>query len=167
MKVDRHHDPVIELESRLLSELDFIAQQLRGKITQSVYANSEWKTIESKLRLNMMYEIKMKILFKVREFVWVIVSEIEDWVYPYRDSFESEEEKYEHGMKDPMTGEITMIENLLQADNERIQRLQDEMINVQNRVYEIEDNLKSINTYSKKSNQINPNEGQESSEKDY
>ena len=40
MKVDRHHDPVIELESRLLSELDFIAQQLRGKITQSVYANS-------------------------------------------------------------------------------------------------------------------------------
>ena len=32
MKVDRHHDPVIELESRLLSELDFIAQQLRGKI---------------------------------------------------------------------------------------------------------------------------------------
>ena len=40
MKVDRHHDPVIELESRLLSELDFIAQQLRGKITHSVYANS-------------------------------------------------------------------------------------------------------------------------------
>jgi len=56
---------------------------------------------------------------------------------------------------------------LLQADNERIQRLQDEMINVQNRVYEIEQDLKSINTYSKKSNQINPNEGQESSEKDH
>ena len=70
-------------------------------------------------------------------------------------------------MKDPMTGEITMIENLLQADNERIQRLQDEMIHIQNRVYEIEENLKSINTYSKKSNQINPNEGQESSEKDH
>ena len=55
MKVDRHHDPVIELESRLLSELDFIAQQLRGKITHSVYANSEGKeskviTIEYDLR---------------------------------------------------------------------------------------------------------------------
>ena len=98
----------------------------------------------------------MNILFKVREFVWVIVSEIEDWVYPYRTRL-TEEEKYEHGMKDPMTGEITMIENLLQADNERIQRLQDEMIHIQNRVYEIEENLKSINTYSKKSNQINPN----------
>ena len=108
----------------------------------------------------------MNLLFKVREFVWVIVSEIEDWVYPYRTRL-SPEEKYEHGMKDPMTGEITMIENLLQADNERIQRLQDEMIHIQNKVYEIEENLKSINTYSKKSNQINPNEGQESSEKDH
>ena len=108
----------------------------------------------------------MNLLFKVREFVWVIVSEIEDWVYPYRTRL-SPEEKYEHGMKDPMTGEITMIENLLQADNERIQRLQDEMIHIQNRVYEIEDNLKSINTYSKKSNQINPNEGQESSKENH
>ena len=92
----------------------------------------------------------MNILFKVREFVWVIVSEIEDWVYPYRTRL-SPEEKYEHGMLDPMTGETTMIENLLQADNERIQRLQDEMINVQDRLYHIEENLKSINTYSKKS----------------
>ena len=55
MRVDRHHDPTMELESRLLSELDFIAQQLRGKITQSVYANSEGKeskmiTIEYNLR---------------------------------------------------------------------------------------------------------------------
>ena len=107
----------------------------------------------------MMYEIKMKILFKVREFAWVIVSEIEDWVYPYRNRLTPEEEKYEHGMKDPITGEITMIENLIQADNERIQRLQDEMINVQTRLYEIEQTLKSINTYSQeKSNQFNPNE---------
>ena len=108
----------------------------------------------------------MNLLFKVREFIWVIVSEIEDWVYPYRTRL-SPEEKYEHGMLDPMTGETTMIENLLQADNERIQRLQDEMIYVMDRLYHIEQDLKSINTYSKKSNQINPNEGQESSEKDH
>jgi len=108
----------------------------------------------------------MNILFKVREFVWVIVSEIEDWVYPYRTRL-SPEEKYEHGMRDPMTGEITMIENLLQADNERIQRLQDEMINVQNRVYEIEQDLKSINTYSEKSDQLNPNERQKSGKEDH
>ncbi len=44
MKVDRHHDPSMDLESKLLSELDFIAQQLRGKITYSSYGNSEGKT---------------------------------------------------------------------------------------------------------------------------
>ena len=112
----------------------------------------------------MMYEIKMKILFKVREFVWVIVSEIEDWVYPYRTRL-SPEEKYEHEMKDPITGEITMIENLIQNQNQRIERLQDEMINVMNRLYQIEQSIKSINTYSQeKSNQSNPNERQKSSE---
>ena len=43
MRVDRHHDPNMDLESKLLSELDFIAQQLRGKITHSIFANSEGK----------------------------------------------------------------------------------------------------------------------------
>ena len=106
----------------------------------------------------------MKILFKVREFAWEVASLIEDVLYPYNNRL-TPEEKYEHGMKDPMTGEITMIENLLQADNERIQRLQDEMINAQTRLYEIEQTIKSINTYSQeKSNQSNPNERQKSSE---
>ena len=109
----------------------------------------------------------MKLLFKVREFVWVIVSEIEDWVYPYRNRL-TPEEKYEHGMKDPMTGEITMIENLIQSQNERIERLQDEMINVMNRLYQIEQTIKSINTYSEdKSNQFNPNERQKSGKENY
>ena len=57
MKVDRHHDPVMELESRLLSELDFIAQQLRGKITQSVYGNSEGK--QSKV-ITIEYDVRDK-----------------------------------------------------------------------------------------------------------
>ncbi len=108
-----------------------------------------------------------RFLFKVREFVWVIVSEIEDWVYPYRNRL-TPEEKYEHEMKDPITGEITMIENLIQNQNQRIERLQDEMINVMNRLYQIETNAKSINTYSEnKFNQVNPNERQESSEKNH
>jgi len=55
MRVNRHHDPTMDLESKLLSELDFIAQQLRGKITHSIFANSEGKeskmiTIEYNLR---------------------------------------------------------------------------------------------------------------------
>ena len=44
MQVDKLDE---ELESKLLCELDFIAQQLRGKITQSVYVSSEGRTIES------------------------------------------------------------------------------------------------------------------------
>ena len=70
-------------------------------------------------------------------------------------------------MLDPLTGEITMIENLIQSQNERIERLQDEMINVMNRLYQIETNTKSINTYSKKINQVNPNERQESSKENH
>ena len=108
----------------------------------------------------------MKPLFKLREFVWVIVSEIEDWVYPYRTRL-SPEEKYEHEMLDPLTGEITMIENLIQNQNQRVERLQDEMISVMNRLYLIEQDLKSINTYSKKSDQLNPNERQKSGKEDH
>ena len=108
-----------------------------------------------------------RFLFRVREFAWEVVCLFEDILYPYRNRL-TPEEKYEHGMINPMTGEITMIENLIQANNERIERLQDEMINAQNRLYQIETNIKSINTYSEnKFNQINPNERQESSEKDH
>ena len=112
----------------------------------------------------MMYEIKMKILFKVREIAWVLVSELENILYPY-DNRLTPEEKYEHEMIHPITGEIEMVENLIQSQNQRIERLQDEMITVMNRLYEIEQGSKSINTYSQdKSNQFNPNEQQESSE---
>ena len=112
----------------------------------------------------MMYEIKMKILFKVREFAWEVASLIEDILYPYRNRL-TPEEQYEHEMRDPITGEIEMVENLIQSQNQRIERLQDEMINVMNRLYQIEQNVESINTYSQeKYNQSNPNERQKSSE---
>ena len=106
----------------------------------------------------------MNILFKVREFAWEVASLIEDVLYPYRNRL-TPEEKYEHEMLDPITGEITMIENLIQNQNQRIERLQDEMISVMNRLYNIEQSIKSINTYSQeKSDQSNPNERQKSSE---
>jgi hypothetical protein len=47
----------MELESRLLSELDFIAQQLRGKITQSVYVSSNGK--QSK-KVTIEYDVRDK-----------------------------------------------------------------------------------------------------------
>ena len=57
MRVDRHHDPTMDLESKLLSELDFIAMQLRGKITHSIFANSEGK--ESKI-ITIEYDLRDK-----------------------------------------------------------------------------------------------------------
>ena len=106
----------------------------------------------------------MNILFKVREFMWEVASLIEDILYPYRNRL-TPEEKYEHEMIHPITGEIEIVENLIQSQNQRIERLQDEMINVMNRLYQIEQSIKSINTYSEeKSNQFNPNEQQKSSE---
>ena len=108
-----------------------------------------------------------RFLFRVREFAWEVVCLFEDILYPYRNRL-TPEEKYEYGMKDPVTGEMEMVEILIQANNERIERLQEEMINVMNRLYNIEQDLKSINTYSEnKFDQVNPNERQESSEKNH
>ena len=42
----------------------------------------------------------MKFLFKIREFAWVIVSEIEDWLYPYRNRL-TPDEQFEIRVKDP------------------------------------------------------------------
>ena len=84
----------------------------------------------------------MKILFSIREFLWVCVSEVEDWLYPYRDRL-TPEERFEIRVKDPMSGENFMIEEVIQQQNERIERLQDEMINVQNRLAEQEQKLKT------------------------
>ena len=71
----------------------------------------------------------MKVLFKIREFAWVIVSEIEDWLYPYRNRL-TPEEQFEIRVKDPMSGENFMVEEHIQQQNERIERLQDQMIYV-------------------------------------
>ena len=84
----------------------------------------------------------MKILFKIREFAWVVVSEIEDWLYPYRNQL-TPEEQFEIRVKDPMSGETFMVEEHIQSQKERIERLQDEMINVQMKLSEHDDRFKT------------------------
>ena len=84
----------------------------------------------------------MKILFKIREFAWVVVSEIEDWLYPYHNRL-TPEEQFEVRVKDPMSGENFMVEELIQSQNERIERLQDEMITVQMKLAEHEERFKT------------------------
>ena len=84
----------------------------------------------------------MKILFKIREFLWVCVSEVEDWLYPYRNRL-TPEEQFEIRVKDPMTGENFMVEEHIQSQNERIEKLQDEMMYVLDKLAQHEQKFKT------------------------
>ena len=84
----------------------------------------------------------MKLLFNIREFLWVIVSEVEDWLYPYHNRL-TPEEQFEIRGKDPMSGENFMVEEHIQQQNERIERLQDEMKTVQKKLAEHEERFKT------------------------
>ena len=72
----------------------------------------------------------------------MIASEVEDWLYPYRNRL-TPEEQFEIRVKDPMSGENFMVEEVIQQQNERIERLQDEMINVQTKLAEHDQKLKT------------------------
>ena len=84
----------------------------------------------------------MKILFKIREFAWMVADEIADWLYPYRNRL-TPDEQFEIRVKDPMSGENFMVEEHIQSINERIERLQDEMINVQMRLADHDERFKT------------------------
>ena len=84
----------------------------------------------------------MKVLFKIREFAWMVADEIADWLYPYRNQL-TPEEQFEIRVKDPMSGENFMVEEHIQSINERIERLQDEMINVQMRLADHDERFKT------------------------
>ena len=84
----------------------------------------------------------MKVLFKIREFAWMVADEIADWLYPYRNQL-TPEEQFEIRVKDPMSGEQYMVEEHIQSINERIERLQDEMITVQKKLAEHEERFKT------------------------
>ena len=81
-------------------------------------------------------------MFTVHEIVWWTVSELEDWLYPYKDRL-TPEESFQIRVKDFDTGENYKVEELIQSQNERIQRLEDEMINVQNKLAEHEEKFKT------------------------
>ena len=93
----------------------------------------------------------MKILFKIREFAWVIVSELEDVLYPYRvdpDSYLEDDEE-------PVVDDIIYLKAQNNANNDRIERLQSEMLYVTSQIND-------INTHLGKSKNSS-NEGQEGS----
>ena len=82
----------------------------------------------------------MKPLFKLREFAWVIVSEVEDWLYPYRvdpDSYLEDDEQ--------PTDDLIYLKAQNNANNDRIDRLQSEMLYVTSQISEINSMLKNLN----------------------
>ena len=86
---------------------------------------------------------KLKNLtFAIHEAVWWVVSELEDWLYPYKDRL-TPEESFQIRVKDFDTGENYMVEEIIQSQNERIERLQDEMITVQMKLAEHEERFKT------------------------
>ena len=92
----------------------------------------------------------MKPLFKLREFAWAMVSEVEDWLYPYRTD-DTEPLWAENNSDDDSV--VTYLKAQSDANNDRIDRLQSEMLYVTSEVNKINNMLRDLNN----------NEGQEGS----
>ena len=81
-----------------------------------------------------------KFLFGVREFAWIVADEVANWLYPYRNQL-TPEEKFEVRVKDPMSGEMWMIEELIQQMNQKVDKMQDDMIWMKDMIAEHEKKL--------------------------
>ena len=84
----------------------------------------------------------MKPFFKIREFAWAVVSEVEDWLYPYRTD-DTEPLWAEKDVDDDSV--VTYIKAQMDANNDRIDRLQSEMLYVTSQISEINTMLKNLN----------------------
>ena len=84
----------------------------------------------------------MKPLFKLREFAWVIVSEVEDWLYPYRTDDTEPLWADKDGDDDSV---VTYMKAQMDANNDRIDRLQSEMLYVTSQISQINTMLKNLN----------------------
>ena len=81
-------------------------------------------------------------MFNIHEAVWWVVAEIEDWLYPYHDRL-TPEDKFEIRVKDSVSGEEFMVEEHIKGLNEKISRLQDQMMDVNQQLQEHERRLKT------------------------
>ena len=84
----------------------------------------------------------MKPLFKLREFAWAIVSEVEDWLYPYRTDDTEPLWADKDGDDDSV---VTYLKAQMDSNNDRIDRLQSEMLYVTSKIHDINTMLKNLN----------------------
>ena len=85
----------------------------------------------------------MKPFFKIREIAWAIVSEVEDWLYPYRT--DATEPLWAEGSDSDDDSAVTYLKAQSDANNDRIDRLQSEMLYVTSQISEINSMLKNLN----------------------
>lgn len=71
----------------------------------------------------------------IRIFLWRIASSIEQNLYPYE---EEDSNDYYYTVKNEETGESYMIIEWIKSFDDRIQRLQDEMIWIKSKLNEME-----------------------------
>ena len=72
-----------------------------------------------------------RFFFGIHEIIWFFVHGIEEWLYPYRDRpVEYLYDDYE----DDSVSEINYLKYQVESANERIQRLQHEMLDVQSTI---------------------------------
>ena len=103
----------------------------------------------------------MKPLFRIREFAWAIVSEVEDWLYPYRTD-DTEPVWAEKDVDDDSV--VTYMKAQMDANNDRIDRLQSEMLYVTSQISDINTMLKNLNIdEGQESSKIITEEGKETS----
>ena len=93
----------------------------------------------------------MKPLFRIREFAWACVSEVEDWLYPYR--VDADEPLWAEKSDSDDDSVVTYMKAQMDSNNDRIDRLQSEMLYVTSQINDINNMLRDLNN----------NEGQESS----
>ena len=102
-----------------------------------------------------------KFFFKIQEAAWWFVAELEDALYPYRDR-EVTQPLWAEG-KDDDYGELAYLKSQMESANQRIERLQSEMIFCQSAINSLSDKRK----ISIKPDQTKLNEGQESSKENH
>ena len=85
----------------------------------------------------------MKPLFRIREIAWAIVSEVEDWLYPYRT--DATEPLWAENNDPTDDSVVTYLKAQSDANNDRIDRLQSEMLYVTSQISEINSMLKNLN----------------------
>ena len=107
------------------------------------------------------YLIMGQFFFKIQEAAWWFVAELEDALYPYRDR-EVTQPLWAEG-KDDDYGELAYLKSQMESANQRIERLQSEMIFCQSAINSLSDKRK----ISIKPDQTKLNEGQESSKENH